>query len=131
MNEKVNEQLAVEIGKRLLELREDAKISQIQLSKELGVSQNAIWRYESGTNYPPYDVLIGYGRFFNVSIDWILGRCMDRSGILYSGIPQNTKQKVDHYIGQVLDMDSPMMKELLQAIDEMIDRKLKEKEKKK
>ena len=76
-------------------------------------------------------MLIKYGNFFNVSIDWILGRCSDRSGILYSGIPQNTKQKVDHYIGQVLDMDSPMMKELLQAIDEMIDRKLKEREKKK
>ena len=130
MAEKINEELAVEIGKRLLKLREDAKLSQIFVSKKLGVSQNAVWRYESGTNYPPYEVLIEYGNYFNVSVDWILGRCSDKSGRLYSGIPQSTKEKVDHYIGQVLDMDSPMMKELLQAIDEMIDRKLKEREKK-
>ena len=68
-------------------------------TKEVGVSQNAIWRYESGTNYPPYDVLIKYGNFFNVSIDWILGKCPNHTKTIYSGTPQNMKQKVDHYIG--------------------------------
>ena len=130
MTDKVNDQLAIDIGKRLLELREDAEFSQIYVAKQLGVSQNAIWRYESGTNYPPYDVLINYGKLFNVSIDWILGRCPDRQGMLYSGVPQNTKEKVDHYVGQVLDKDSPMMKDLLKTIDEMIEERLNKRLKK-
>ena len=47
----------------------------------------------------PYDVLIKYGNFFNVSIDWILGKCPNHARTIYSGTPQNMKQKVDHYIG--------------------------------
>lgn len=64
-------------GMRLKELRKAKGISQLKLAIELGTTQNSISRYESGTRQADYETLIALANYFNVSIDYLLGRTND------------------------------------------------------
>ena len=59
---------------RLRELREKKEISQKVLSEKTGISFNCIAGYEKGTVQPTSDRLIWLSEFYNVSIDYLLGR---------------------------------------------------------
>ena len=59
---------------RLKELRDQRHISQVFLGLELGMSQNTISRYETGAREADYETLISFADYFNVSVDYLLGR---------------------------------------------------------
>ena len=59
---------------RLKELRDQRHISQVFLGLELGMSQNTISRYETGAREADYETLITFADYFNVSVDYLLGR---------------------------------------------------------
>ena len=59
---------------RLLMLRTEKGISQAKLGKVLDVSRWSIYNYETGKNYPDYNGLITLADFFNVSLDYLVGR---------------------------------------------------------
>lgn len=59
---------------RLKELREKKKLSQLRLAIELNLNQNSISRYESGVREADYMTLIAFADYFNVSLDYLLGR---------------------------------------------------------
>ena len=60
--------------RRLKELREKRAISQLKLAMDLGLTQNSVSRYESGTREADYKTLIALADYFNVSIDDLLER---------------------------------------------------------
>lgn len=59
---------------RLKQLREESKLSQSALADELSTSQSAISFYETGTRDPSIDMLVAYAKYFEVSVDYLLGR---------------------------------------------------------
>ena len=59
--------------KRLRDLREDRDLNQTQLSKILGMSQTGYSKYETGENDIPTQILIKLAKFYNTSIDYLLG----------------------------------------------------------
>lgn len=59
---------------RLKQLRKKRGISQLRLAMELGMSQNTVSRYENGEREADYRTLILIADYFNVSIDYLLGR---------------------------------------------------------
>ena len=63
---------------RLKELRKQKGISQIRLSFDLDTTQNTISRYENGEREMDYAMLIKVANYFNVSIDYLLGRTNKR-----------------------------------------------------
>ena len=46
----------------------------MRLSMDLNISQNTISRYETGERQADYKTLILFADYFNVSIDYLLGR---------------------------------------------------------
>ncbi len=58
---------------RLKELRKQQKLSQLKLSLDLNMSQNTISRYETGEREPGIAELILIAKYFNVSVDYLLG----------------------------------------------------------
>ena len=62
------------IGERIRELRQSRKLTQLVLSKRLGVTKSLISAYENATAYPSYDVLLGIAYIFNVTTDYLLGK---------------------------------------------------------
>ncbi|MBQ7098416.1 MAG: helix-turn-helix transcriptional regulator [Oscillospiraceae bacterium] len=59
---------------RLKELRKRRRISQVALAMELNLNQNSISRYETEEREADYATLIALADYFNVSIDYLLGR---------------------------------------------------------
>lgn len=62
---------------RLRALREDRDMSQTQVAKMLGMSQTGYSKYETGENDIPTVILIRLARFYNTSIDYLLGESDD------------------------------------------------------
>ena len=59
---------------RLKELRKKKGVSQLRLATDLNLNQNSISRYENGDREADYKTLILFADYFNVSIDYLLGR---------------------------------------------------------
>lgn len=59
---------------RLKELREAKHISQVKLAMDLHLNQNSISRYETGEREAGYEILIMIADYFNVSLDYLMGR---------------------------------------------------------
>jgi len=60
--------------KMLKELREQRKITQQQLADLLQIPRTTLAHYESGRNEMSYDLLCRSADYFNVSVDFLLGR---------------------------------------------------------
>lgn len=58
---------------RLEQLRKSKNLSQSALSKELKISQMGISKYENGVAFPTIPVLVKLARYFNVTVDFLLG----------------------------------------------------------
>lgn len=64
---------------KLKEIRKSKGISQLKLAMDLNMSQNTISRYETGEREPGINELIKIADYFNVSIDYLLGRTKNPS----------------------------------------------------
>lgn len=59
---------------RIRDLRVDRDLNQTQIAKMLGMSQTGYSKYETGENDIPTAVLIKLSRFYDTSIDYLLGQ---------------------------------------------------------
>lgn len=60
---------------RLKNLRKERNISQLKLALDLNMNQNSISRYENCEREADYETLIKFADYFDVSLDYLLGRC--------------------------------------------------------
>ena len=65
--------------KRIRDLREDADLNQTQIAKYLGMSQTGYSKYETGENDIPTEILIKLSKFYDTSIDYLLGQTDNRN----------------------------------------------------
>jgi len=63
----------MEYLERLKSLREKEKMTQSEIAKELGISQNTYSQYETGVRQPSLEILAKLAEFYFVSTDYILG----------------------------------------------------------
>ena len=61
------------IGQRISAWRRELGLYQEALGERLGVSRQAVNKWESDAAIPEIDKLIGLGRLFGVRIGWLLG----------------------------------------------------------
>lgn len=61
------------LGKGLKILRKEKKLTQAQVAEHLDVSVSTYTKYETGVNEPDIAMLKKLAKFFNVSIDYLLG----------------------------------------------------------
>ena len=59
---------------RIKKLREENSISQTDLANALFISQSSVSEYENGNQQPPLETLVKLADFFDVNIDYLLGR---------------------------------------------------------
>jgi transcriptional regulator with XRE-family HTH domain len=62
---------------RIQELRKENGVSQKKLADSLGMSQGNLCDWEKGRSQPDIAMLIALSNFFDVSIDYIVGRSDD------------------------------------------------------
>jgi len=59
---------------RIKELRMNAGLSQSGLAKALNIHQTAVSQWETGRTYPDMSVLLSVADYFDVSLDYLVGR---------------------------------------------------------
>ena len=64
---------------KLMDLRKKAAMSQEELADRLGVSRQAVSRWESGSSYPDMEMIPAIANYFHVSIDELFGYHNDRA----------------------------------------------------
>lgn len=84
--------------KKLQSLRKTSGLSQEELAQELGVSRQAVSKWESGTSYPEMDKLILMTRLFKCSLDDLVNDEIKDSSII-----QNKTSKGQTYIDSLLE----------------------------
>lgn len=60
------------LAEKLYELRKKSNLSQEQLAEQLGVSRQAISKWESGLAAPESDKLVTISNYFQVSLDYLM-----------------------------------------------------------
>lgn len=61
-------------SQRFKQLRIEKQISQIQIAEVLGISRRIVQNYEADTSEPTLSKLIIIAEYFDVSIDYLVGR---------------------------------------------------------
>ena len=69
---------------RLRELRKDKGLRQIDLAQILGISPQSLGYYENQVNKPDPEMLVRIANYFNVSVDYLLGREDDFGNVVVS-----------------------------------------------
>ncbi len=72
MTKKVNEKLA-DFGARLAELRKAAGYTQLELGREIGISQRNVAYYETQSQHPPTAILPELARALGVTMEVLMG----------------------------------------------------------
>lgn len=111
---------------RIKQLRQEKNILQSDLAEILKVRQNTISNWETGRNEPDQQALYELSRFFDVSIDYILGN----SDIKKEPTPEewNSLTDVQKQIIALMDKMSPEQQdELLRQAEYQLWLKLKNK----
>ena len=61
------------LAERIKDLRESNYLTQQQLGKAVGYDQSRVAKWENGSLEPNPDTLVALSKFFNVSVDYLLG----------------------------------------------------------
>ena len=62
----------MDLGKKIIEMRKKAKLSQEQLAEKLDVTRQTISNWENCKFYPDIDALVKISKCFNISLDDLL-----------------------------------------------------------
>ncbi len=66
-------------GERLRQLRNEKGLSQEALAKDLGISKGSLGFYETCKNTPDIEILDTVSKYFDVSLDYLLGRSTNKT----------------------------------------------------
>lgn len=62
----------VEFGERIYNLRKKSGMSQEEFADKLGVSRQAVSKWETGQSVPDSEKAAAIGAYFGVSLDWLI-----------------------------------------------------------
>ena len=97
---------------KLKELREERKLTQNQLSEILQTSKQSIWNYETSHREPNIDMIIDIAKFFNVSVDYLLGN---------SEYKNSTQKSLNELLSEKLEIPSESSNELTYLFDQYLE----------
>ena len=107
----------MEFKDRIKKLRIEKELTQVDLAKILNYGRTAISNYESGRSKPSHDDLKRFADYFNVSIDYLLGRINVRESI-----PKNIEKSMElpSELKKLLDSAKDLGKEQIDALINVI-----------
>ena len=65
--------MKVILGQRLKELREERALTQKEVAEALHINSVTYLHYEKEQREPPLELLADFAKFFDVSVDYLLG----------------------------------------------------------
>lgn len=81
------------LGEKIAKQRKELNYTQEQLAEILGVSRQAISKWESDIAYPETDKLIELGKLFDCSMDYLLKEeVTEKSGVQANGFTERVEE---------------------------------------
>ena len=68
------------LGQRIQKGRKEAGLSQEELAEQLGVSRQAVSRWENDNGYPEMEKIIRLSQIYQVSLDYLVGNEQEKPG---------------------------------------------------
>ncbi|MDA1935458.1 transcriptional regulator [Bacillus cereus] len=99
-------------GNMLNSLRKDKKLRQEDMAKHLGIARTTYAMYEQGRREPDYDTLQKLADFFNVSVDYLLGRTNNRDQIELSRDNFLKESELNLWFKEIKDASPEKLEEL-------------------
>ena len=59
---------------RLLKLMDERNLKPAQITRELGISGSSFTDWKKGKGSPSLDIILKFADYFNVSLDYLVGR---------------------------------------------------------
>ena len=108
-----------EIGKRILNLRKDRNMTQVDLADQLGISYQAVSSWERGNSMPDIAKIPELAELFQVSIDELIGSSKVVNVVLNSDAEQWKDERfAEEEIEEVIPILKPVqITELIEGID--------------
>ena len=106
--------------KRLVELMENANMTQIELAQKIGTTNVTISRYISGDRCPRIEIVAQIAKVFNVSIDYLLGVPNYKSNHFVENDSIVELYKIVNRLG-FLDSDHKLSKEQITLIKKLLE----------
>ena len=75
------------LGKRITQLRDEMNQSRKELALSLNISYSSMSKYETEERFPDKEMLLKLSDYFNVSLDYLLGRSdtrLEKKNEIYS-----------------------------------------------
>ena len=96
------------IGERLANLRKDKKLNQKDLADQLGISVYTVSSYERENSAPDDEMKVNIAKFFNISLDYLLGLIDDERPIgggrnfpIPDNLPSEAVTEIHEYIDYI------------------------------
>lgn len=102
---------------RLLTLRNEKGYSQREMAKFLNVSQGTYNNWENSNTQPSIEQLIELAKFFNVSVDYLIGNSDETGSIAYDVKGYNDENIIAMYNAASPQLQSAI-KVILQEVSE-------------
>ncbi|MBL1259613.1 MAG: helix-turn-helix transcriptional regulator [Thiotrichaceae bacterium] len=112
---KQNIEALTDFGKRLMTLRKTTGYTQVELAKELGVTQRMISYYKGHSEYPPSSLLPSLAELLGVSTDELLGvKAVKRS--------KKPDTRLQRRMQQIEKMPTRERRQIMPLLDTFIER---------
>lgn len=88
------------VGIKIKDLRKAKGLSRNMLAKELDITYHALSKYENNERQPDYSTLIKIADYFEVSIDYLLGRTNIKDFgpcPIVEDLPQEAQQVIEDF----------------------------------
>lgn len=120
----------VTIGSRIKALRKKAGLTQEELSKKLQIAKSTLGMYEIDKNEPNSEMLNKIADFFDVQVDYLLGRTDDPSPPEKKDKPIQGLAFIDGGVEELDEEEMDYLKESLELFRRMKERKAKDRDEK-
>ena len=78
--------------KKLKLLRNQKNLTQLELAKDLNVTKGAIAMWETNKRNPDHDMLVKIAEYFNVSVDYLIGKTTNNDDTIKNIFPISKKK---------------------------------------
>lgn len=108
-------------SKILRKLRRDKDVTQEQLAEYLNISKQAVSKWETGNSQPDMEMQIKLAKYFDVTIDYLLGRNIkdDEYMELYNQVYNDPNLKI--MFDQVKDLSKDELRWVLGIVKQVKD----------
>jgi transcriptional regulator with XRE-family HTH domain len=105
---------------KLKEVRNLHNITQAKLASAIGMSRQAVIKYEQGERFPDEDTLVKLADFFNVSLDYLLGRNISYAENIAVTISTELNKRgllndidIDNKLDSIINLTEALIKEFV------------------